>query len=210
MGRPKGSPGNKLNLTGHKYHRLSVLEEAQGRYGKAFWKCLCDCGNNTIVSTSDLRTGNTKSCGCWGLEERTIRAKSKDRNMIRLRDSLNAMKLTAKKKGRTWTLSDQEAYALMQSNCHYCNSEPSNERKDYTYEESTKYSGIDRIDNEQGYTKENCVPCCKMCNFLKKDYDQKFFLNHIRKMTYNLDSKKFDLLSLIKDPSLVQELNQWH
>ena len=28
------------------------------------WKCVCDCGNETIVSQTLLQTGKTKSCGC--------------------------------------------------------------------------------------------------------------------------------------------------
>lgn len=30
------------------------------------------------------------------------------------------------------------------------------------------YNGVDRVDNEKGYTKENCVPSCGSCNFKKK------------------------------------------
>jgi 5-methylcytosine-specific restriction endonuclease McrA len=32
------------------------------------------------------------------------------------------------------------------------------------------YSGIDRKDNEKGYTEENCVPCCKRCNGIKGEW----------------------------------------
>lgn len=54
------------NLTGQKFYNLLVL----GVHGKTkqrriLWKCLCDCGNHTIVSTSDLVRGHTKSCGCY-------------------------------------------------------------------------------------------------------------------------------------------------
>ena len=28
------------------------------------WKCVCDCGNETIVGQTLLQTGKTKSCGC--------------------------------------------------------------------------------------------------------------------------------------------------
>ena len=28
------------------------------------WKCQCDCGNITVVTSSNLITGHTKSCGC--------------------------------------------------------------------------------------------------------------------------------------------------
>ena len=30
-----------------------------------------------------------------------------------------------------------------------------------------KATGFDRVDNKRGYTKENCVPACKICNSMK-------------------------------------------
>lgn len=58
--------GRKLDdLTGRKFNRLTVIEKAgNDKYGHPKWKCICDCGNETIVLASQLRTGNTKSCGC--------------------------------------------------------------------------------------------------------------------------------------------------
>ena len=59
----------KLNLIGQKYNNLTVIEEASPHFTpagrkKIMWKCQCDCGNFTIVETSNLRNGHTKSCGC--------------------------------------------------------------------------------------------------------------------------------------------------
>lgn len=31
---------------------------------RAYWKCICDCGNITHVSSHELLSGDTKSCGC--------------------------------------------------------------------------------------------------------------------------------------------------
>jgi hypothetical protein len=57
--------GKKLNLTGRKFGSLNVLSEAgKNKQGKFLWKCLCDCGKETIVAGASLVTGNTKSCGC--------------------------------------------------------------------------------------------------------------------------------------------------
>ena len=55
-----------LDLIGHRFGRLVVLqkETVRDRYGKVVWHCQCDCGNCTDVNTKDLRTGNTRSCGC--------------------------------------------------------------------------------------------------------------------------------------------------
>ena len=47
-------------------------------------------------------------------------------------------------------------------------------------------NGIDRIDNNKGYTKENCVPCCDICNRIKMDLPYNVFIEHITKCYKNL------------------------
>lgn len=52
------------DLTGQKFNRLTVLYEDH-KVGKIhYWKCKCDCGNETVVVGSALTSGHTKSCGC--------------------------------------------------------------------------------------------------------------------------------------------------
>lgn len=46
------------------YGRLTVLEYDFSRDNEAWWKCRCECGNIVSVRGADLRSGNTKSCGC--------------------------------------------------------------------------------------------------------------------------------------------------
>lgn len=53
----------KANLLGQRFGKLLVVESAGTYKGKCMWKCKCDCGNETIVSTNNLRSGNTTSCG---------------------------------------------------------------------------------------------------------------------------------------------------
>lgn len=45
-------------------------------------------------------------------------------------------------------------------------------------------NGVDRIDSNKGYTKDNCVPCCKICNQMKSNIDIGTFLTQISKI-YN-------------------------
>ena len=53
------------NETGNKYGRLTVIERAESTSdGVATWKCICECGNTTVVSGCSLRSGHTRSCGC--------------------------------------------------------------------------------------------------------------------------------------------------
>lgn len=55
----------KLDLTGQKFGRLTVIERVDSdKRGQARWKCKCECGNETIVHSYNLRSGNTKTCGC--------------------------------------------------------------------------------------------------------------------------------------------------
>lgn len=56
------------NIVGHRYSSLVVLELCFKKQGYAYWKCLCDCGAETIVRGVSLRNGNTQSCGCLGLK----------------------------------------------------------------------------------------------------------------------------------------------
>ena len=57
------------DLRGFKFGRLLVIERAPAETNKnSYWRCVCDCGNETIVSRVNLRNGNTQSCGCYAKE----------------------------------------------------------------------------------------------------------------------------------------------
>ena len=59
-----------IDLTGKKFNRLTVLKRVENNNcGKVCWFCKCDCGNETIVESQNLRTGHTKSCGCIHTEQ---------------------------------------------------------------------------------------------------------------------------------------------
>ena len=53
-----------IELTGQRFGRLVAKRSVRGRRNKVAWICACDCGAETEVETSRLRSGNTRSCGC--------------------------------------------------------------------------------------------------------------------------------------------------
>lgn len=57
---------NLIDLTGKQFGLLTVIENTnkKDKKGQFFWKCQCYCGNICEVRGADLRSGNTKSCGC--------------------------------------------------------------------------------------------------------------------------------------------------
>lgn len=62
MGRPKS------NLVGERFGRLLAVEEAGRKNRAVLWRCKCDCGNECIIESHELKRGSTRSCGCLGRE----------------------------------------------------------------------------------------------------------------------------------------------
>lgn len=60
----------RLDLVGNKYGQLTVVEFYDVQHGMSRWRCVCDCGNDTIAYGRHLLSGNTQSCGCLGKERR--------------------------------------------------------------------------------------------------------------------------------------------
>ena len=60
-----------IDLSGFKFNRLRVISrdfEITDKGNKIFWKCKCDCGNFVTVSGNGLKSGISKSCGCYKKE----------------------------------------------------------------------------------------------------------------------------------------------
>lgn len=58
--------GKAVDLTEIRFGRLLALGPiSKTRFGNLVWQCQCDCGKICNVASSDLRKGDTKSCGCW-------------------------------------------------------------------------------------------------------------------------------------------------
>lgn len=59
-----------IDLTGQRFGRLRVIGQARSKIAKngypiRMWHCKCDCGATLEVMGISLRSGNTKSCGCY-------------------------------------------------------------------------------------------------------------------------------------------------
>ena len=56
-----------IDLIGQKFGKLRVVGKTEKRtkHGSIMWLCECECGNVLNVSSGNLRSGNTNSCGCY-------------------------------------------------------------------------------------------------------------------------------------------------
>lgn len=73
----------------------------------------------------------------------------------------------AKHRGLVFEITQEEAYQLFKGDCHYCGTPPD------------PLSGIDRVNNDEGYTTNNVVSCCGYCNRMKNKYSEDHFTDHI-------------------------------
>jgi hypothetical protein len=165
----------KIDLTGIIFNRLTVMKQEEsvlyGKTKKRMWLCKCSCGNEIILNTGALTSGNTKSCGCLH-NETSIKNSIKSRYMLANPDSgyksiMRSYKYNAALRGHSFDLTFEEFKKLVLSNCYYCGNEPSNIYFKNYYD--VPYNGIDRIDNSIGYSLINSVTCCKMCNIAKNN-----------------------------------------
>ncbi len=106
-----------------------------------------------------------------------------DSGLLALFRRYNSYKSERKK----FSLTLEEFRILTQSNCYYCGSEP--KQVSYRYKGlgygAYIYNGLDRINSDLGYFKENVVPCCKICNSMKLRLSQEDFVKHVQKIVNN-------------------------
>lgn len=143
------------------------------------WLCLCDCGGSKNVQPCHLRKGVVKSCGClW----RAFRLRGDEASFRQL---FTQYRVNARARGHSFSLTPESVRAFTSANCFYCGSPPSipyrargGKNKPAPY----IFNGIDRIDNARGYLEGNCVPCCKLCNYMKRELSTDDFLAHVSRI----------------------------
>lgn len=172
------------DLTGKKFGKLKVINMVTKRkYRQIAWRCRCECGNIIEVITTKLKKGKTTHCGCSLIkyEDRTIPAK---------KELYINYKIRANKKNLEFNLSFEFFCDLISKNCFYCQSPPINIRRcntKYNNISQVTYNGIDRINNLEGYTEDNCVTCCFICNSAKRTKTFTEFVGYIQDLRNNYE-----------------------
>ncbi len=186
-------PRPRVNIEGQKFGRLTALHDVGYKGRDRLWECLCECGQFTVVKVGQLKAGKVKSCGCLHSELASKRAK-KDvagHNKLpageaNLNHVIRGYKGGAKKRNLEFSLTKEQFRELTQQKCFYCGTEPHNICHYPQSNGKFIYNGIDRIDNTKGYTVDNCITCCYICNQWKRAYTQQEFLMRIKLIYENV------------------------
>ena len=169
-----------INETGNRYGKLLVIEMTEEQpHGNVHWFCRCDCGKDKAVRGDVLRTGKSTHCGCmtslpWGLAS--------------FRRLYYDIKTKAKVRGLDWELDQEQFLDITSQNCSYCGLEPLQMAGWMAaYSGPYVYNGIDRVDNNLGYVRDNIVPCCWRCNRMKHTLGLQEFLEQIKRIYENTE-----------------------
>lgn len=190
----------KINLVGEKFGRLVVIKYAgKNKHNHLLWECKCECGKIKNICGNSLKSNLTESCGCFKLE-RIISSHRVQKGMSGFNLLFRTYERSAKKRNLEFNLTKEEFSGLTKQNCYYCGIEPLGVSYRMDYNDSRWgeyiYNGIDRKDNNKGYIIENCVSCCKECNYFKGDRNNKEFIGHIKKIYEHIigEGKLYDKL----------------
>lgn len=153
-----GSKLKHIDLINKRFERLLVVRYiGSNKHRQSLWLCKCDCGNEVVVSRTNLKSGNTKSCGCYKLEK--VKRKLTTHGMTKTRFYIIFMDILAR-----CTNENEPAYKNYGARgikCLWSSFENFKEDMYESYLQHCKEFGeknttIDRIDNNDNYCKENC------------------------------------------------------
>ena len=85
-----------------------------------------------------------------------------------MRSRYSRYQYNAKKRGYLFNIKYDEFIKIISLQCNYCNEDG---------------GGVDRVDNDIGYILNNCVPCCKTCNWMKTNNTLDEFIRKCKVIT---------------------------
>lgn len=179
-GLPKRNVSKHNYSIGQRFHNFIIVnvaadkisDETGDKYRR--WQCQCDCGRLFLITTKQIHRGQ-KSCGCL-----SILSKFHEREPkyviggARLNQYVNG----ARKRNLVWELSKEQFFNLLFANCYYCGTEPLTLVKKNKHQYMV--NGIDRMNNNVGYTNDNSVSCCIFCNRAKNNSTLEEFMLWIK------------------------------
>lgn len=189
------------DITGQRFGLLTAVEFSELRptgqgTNVAYWKFQCDCGKVVVRRGTDVtrkpRVNAPPSCGC--ATKQSIYDSKSLGVQARFNEMYRRYTENASARNISFELPREVFESLIVQNCFYCNTKPNQLLKSaskYTRpEDQLLVNGIDRYNNSVGYTVENSVACCWVCNRMKLDIDGDIFIKTIKKILTNLNNKE--------------------
>jgi hypothetical protein len=196
MGRkPSLSVGDVVN----NFLVTGLLPQGQAGKHRRYTVTCPHCHGEAVMTSQTLLKSN--SCGCIKKDSSTWKRKGAINKPWKLPEGEAAFnylfygyQMSAKRRGILFDLDKKTFKEIVTQPCHYCGSCCQTARSNTRSNGSFKYTGIDRKDNEEGYTLGNSLPCCKVCNYMKLDHSYDDFLSHLQKILNHRSNENHNTL----------------
>lgn len=155
------------------------------RNGYSLYKTVCTlCGKEDEMPSYRF-SRNSARCNC--VEWKRIFTKPTGRPALpdatsHIRKYYARYQKSAMESNLVFELTIGEFTDIVEKECIYCGTPPKERKIGATCYGTYKCNGIDRVDNNIGYTKANSVPCCSECNFCKGTLNKDEFLELVQKV----------------------------
>jgi hypothetical protein len=167
-----------VDLTGRRFGKLVVKKLIGTKNSARHWLCECDCGGTTQTRGYSLTSGRIGACACGrrekfkikrqyetGLDPAWYRAYSRFIHCADVRHHDNE-------------ISGEVFKEMCLISCWYCGG----------FSESG-VNGIDRINSDLGYLKNNVRSCCKRCNYAKNNMTEQEFGDWVKRIYAHMFGK---------------------
>lgn len=201
--------GRVKDRTGQKSNRLTFKSYAYTKNKKVYWNVVCGCGNKKVIRSDSkvkscgclLKEVNTgRRLGYKQISDKEF-----------IKNSILSSQRSVYKTYSDGNLSFEDFLNLSSKNCYYCNKPPSNKTNIYIKQDGTHktrkkknkngdvyitqmsfreclsecyfiYNGLDRIDQTLPHDKENIIPCCSECNYMKRNMSKNDLVEKIKEI----------------------------
>lgn len=155
---------NVKDLTGQRFGRLTVIGLAETNTRKTYWICQCDCGNLKRVRSDSLQCGAIRSCGCLKKEQNETNL---NKSAAKIKFEQNGFKVGGTRLYRIWqgikkrcnNPNDARFSSYGGRGIKMCKEWENDFLSFYNWAINNGYDeklSIDRINNDEGYSPENC------------------------------------------------------
>jgi hypothetical protein len=166
----------RLNLVGKTFGRLKVIEFAYIKFGQSHWRCVCECGNEKIISGGALKNGTIVSCSCYnkqlrykGTKDISLTYFGKIKQGAVIRNLIFNITIEY-----IQNLLEKQNYKCALSGIEICGSRNPYDKICDTHKKQT--ASLDRIDSNKGYIEGNVQWTHKLVNIAKQNLSDKDFI----------------------------------
>lgn len=181
------------DLSGQRFGRLFVTSEYGFTGLHRHWICKCDCGKTAVALATNLKRGNTKSCGCLAVDEGWTQPGSKSAHWKGYGEISGhywgALKASAKSRDIPFDLTIEDAWQKFLAQNRLCALTGTELFFGQKFADQQTAS-LDRTDSSKGYTLDNVQWVQVDVNMMKRDMSVERFVELCRGVVNHVDTKQ--------------------